>query len=37
MPYLPFQLANFASAFMWAAVVLLPGSMGANFLRWLWE
>jgi hypothetical protein len=37
MSYLPLQLANFASAFVWAAVVLLLGSMGASFLRWLWE
>jgi membrane protein DedA with SNARE-associated domain len=37
MPYLSFQLANFASAFLWAAVVLLLGAMGSNFLRWLWE
>jgi membrane protein DedA with SNARE-associated domain len=28
MPYFPFQLANFASALMWAAVVLLLGGMG---------
>lgn len=37
MPYWPFQLANFASAFVWAAVVLLLGGIGSNFLRWLWE
>ena len=28
MPYWHFQLANFSSAFLWAAVLLLPGAFG---------
>ncbi len=28
MPYWTFQLANFSSAFVWAAVLLAPGSFG---------
>ena len=32
MPRLPFQLANFASAFIWAAGALAPGVIG---VRWL--
>ena len=34
MPNWPFQFANFASAFVWAAVVLQLGSLGSDFLRW---
>ncbi|MEQ8823385.1 MAG: DedA family protein [Filomicrobium sp.] len=34
MPMRPFQIANFASAFLWAGVLLAPGSFG---LPWLWE
>jgi membrane protein DedA with SNARE-associated domain len=30
MPYWPFQIANFASAFLWASVVLQLGRMGSN-------
>ena len=37
MPYWPFQIANFASAFVWATVVLQLGRIGSNFLIWLWE
>ena len=33
MPNWPFQFANFASAFVWAAVVLQLGSLGSDFLR----
>jgi membrane protein DedA with SNARE-associated domain len=32
MPRLPFQLANFGSAFIWAAVLLLPGLYLATFM-----
>jgi membrane protein DedA with SNARE-associated domain len=37
MPYWPFQMANFASAFLLATVVLQLGRVGSNFLIWLWE
>lgn len=32
MPMLPFQIANFASAFLWAGVLLAPGSIGLGWL-----
>ena len=32
MPYWPFQFANFTSAFLWAAVLLAPGTFGMRFL-----
>lgn len=32
MPYWHFQLANFTSAFVWAAVVLAPGAFGVKML-----
>lgn len=32
MPWWHFQIANFASAFVWAAVLLAPGTLG---FRWL--
>ena len=32
MPYWRFQLANFTSAFVWAGVVLAPGSFGMKYL-----
>jgi membrane protein DedA with SNARE-associated domain len=32
MPLMPFQLANFGSAFLWAGVLLTPGSLLARFL-----
>jgi membrane protein DedA with SNARE-associated domain len=32
MPFVPFQLANVGSAFLWAAVLLAPGGMLARFL-----
>jgi membrane protein DedA with SNARE-associated domain len=34
MPWKTFQIANFASAFVWAAGILAPGAFG---LRWLLE
>ena len=36
MPQLQFQIANWASAFLWAAILLYPGSFGLDwFLRLL--
>src|SRR5262249_51760314 len=32
MPWWPFQVANFTSAFLWAALVLAPGAVGMKFL-----
>jgi membrane protein DedA with SNARE-associated domain len=32
MPFWPFQIANFTSAFLWAAVLLAPGTFGMKFL-----
>jgi membrane protein DedA with SNARE-associated domain len=32
MPQMPFQLANFGSAFLWAGILLAPGSMLGRFL-----
>ena len=37
MPYWPFQIANFASAFLWAAVLLKLGDFGAQISFWLWN
>jgi membrane protein DedA with SNARE-associated domain len=37
MPFWPFQLANFTSAFLWAAVLLKLGDVGALAWTWLWE
>ena len=36
MPYWRFQLANFSSAFMWAAVLLTLGDVISVGLKWLW-
>lgn len=36
MPYVPFQIANFVSAFVWAAVVLLAGDVIGKAIEWLW-
>ena len=36
MPYWKFQFANFASAFVWAAVLLLLGDVIARAVNWLW-
>lgn len=36
MPRVPFQIANWTSAFVWATVTLAPGAIGAEWLRrWL--
>lgn len=32
MPYWHFQFANFSSAFVWAAVVLAPGTFGVRYM-----
>jgi membrane protein DedA with SNARE-associated domain len=37
MAYWPFQIANFASAFLWAAVLLKLGDFGAQATTWLWH
>ncbi len=37
MPYWPFQLANFGSALVWAAVLLKLGDVGAAISSWLWN
>lgn len=36
MPYGLFQLANFSSAFVWAAVLLKLGDAGSQIFRWFW-
>jgi membrane protein DedA with SNARE-associated domain len=37
MPYWPFQVANFTSAFLWAGVLLWLGDVGAQVTTWLWN
>jgi len=37
MPYWQFQFANFASALIWAAALLLFGDVIATILEWLWR
>jgi membrane protein DedA with SNARE-associated domain len=37
MPYWRFQIANFTSAFVWAAVLLTLGDVGAKLFSWLWN
>ena len=36
MPFWEFQIANFASAFVWAGVLLTIGDVGAKVIKWLW-
>ena len=36
MPYWRFQVANFTSAFVWAAVLLTLGDAISFGVRWLW-
>jgi membrane protein DedA with SNARE-associated domain len=36
MPYWRFQIANFTSAFVWAAVLLTIGDAGSKLIKWLW-
>jgi membrane protein DedA with SNARE-associated domain len=37
MPYWQFQVANFSSAFIWAATLLLLGDVTSRALSWLWS
>ena len=37
MPYWPFQLANFFSAFLWAFVLLTVGDIVGAIIRWVWS
>jgi membrane protein DedA with SNARE-associated domain len=36
MPFWPFQAANFASAFVWAAMLLTIGDGISNIVRLIW-
>jgi membrane protein DedA with SNARE-associated domain len=36
MPFWRFQVANFTSAFVWAAVLLLIGDLGTKLYYWIW-
>jgi membrane protein DedA with SNARE-associated domain len=36
MPFLPFQLANFTSAFVWAGVLLTMGDGVSKIFQWIW-
>jgi membrane protein DedA with SNARE-associated domain len=37
MPWQPFQIANFISAFVWVALLLQLGDVGALLWGWFWE
>jgi membrane protein DedA with SNARE-associated domain len=37
MPYIRFQVANFVSALIWAAALLLFGDVIADAIAWLWR
>lgn len=37
MPYWRFQVANFVSAFVWAAALLTLGDVISVALQWLWH
>src|ERR1700753_4138169 len=37
VPYLAFQIANFVSALVWAAALLLFGDVIAQIMEWLWR
>lgn len=37
MPYWRFQLANFSSAFVWAAVLLTLGDVVSKAIAWIWS
>ena len=37
MPYWQFQIANFVSAFVWAAALLLFGDVIAQIAEWIWR
>jgi membrane protein DedA with SNARE-associated domain len=36
MPFWQFQIANFTSAFVWAAVLLTMGDFGGKLIKWIW-
>ena len=36
MPFWRFQIANFTSAFVWAAVLLTTGDVAGKLIKWLW-
>ena len=36
MPFWRFQIANFSSAFVWAAVLLLLGDVTSKAIKWIW-
>lgn len=36
MPWWRFQIANFSSAFVWAAVLLLLGDVTSQAIKWIW-
>jgi membrane protein DedA with SNARE-associated domain len=36
MPFWRFQIANFTSAFVWAATLLTLGDVVAKLVRWMW-
>jgi membrane protein DedA with SNARE-associated domain len=37
MSYWPFQIANFVSALLWSAVLLLFGDVMAHLIGWIWR
>ena len=37
MPYMQFQVANFVSAMVWAAALLLFGDVIAHIMGWIWR
>jgi membrane protein DedA with SNARE-associated domain len=37
MPYWQFQIANFVSALVWSAALLLFGDVIAEIVEWLWR
>jgi membrane protein DedA with SNARE-associated domain len=37
MPYWRFQVANFLSAFVWSAVLLLFGDAMSLIIEWIWR
>jgi membrane protein DedA with SNARE-associated domain len=37
MPFWRFQIANFTSAFVWAAVLLTTGDIVGQLVKWLWS
>jgi len=37
MSYWPFQIANFVSALVWSAALLLFGDVMAHIAEWLWR